>query len=485
MRKKIIIIGAGLAGLSAGIYLQHEDVETQIFEMAPRAGGVCAAWQRNDYRFDGCIQWMVGTKRDEPIYKLYKEVGALTDDTVIYNTDAIDIESRGVMYNLPLEAEQFRKLLHTLSPGDTQLIDSFCDDVDRVRRSALMIGLPSELKTTVKAMVKSRGFLCIAIKYRNKTVGQVVNNFKSDIIREVMKRLMPAEFSALALFLMLGTRLGGNAGYPLGGADGVVRRIEAKYKALGGVISYNSKVDDIIIVGGKAVGVRLNGVSYKSDGVIAACDARYTLKKMLRGQYKHPQLDSMLVNARLFEPIAIVSFGLDRKFGIPFSAACETDKGFESAPGVIEYAYQLRSFDFDKTAAPKDGSSVMVILSAPLGYWIRLKIDNPSAYQLQKERLAESIAAELDMRYPGFKDAIAVVDVATPATFFRLANVYKGSFEGFAPTPEALKVKIKKTICGLKAFCICGQWTTAGGGICTAIADGKTAAKIIKREIRR
>ncbi|NLA86880.1 MAG: hypothetical protein GX847_06260 [Clostridiales bacterium] len=124
------------------------------------------------------------------------------------------------------------------------------------------------------------------------------------------------------------------------------------------------------------------------------------------------------------------------------------------------------------------------MLKAPLDYWIRLKIDNPAAYQLQKEHLAESIAAELDMRYPGFKDAIAVVDVATPATFFRLANVYKGSYEGFAPTPEALKIKIKKTIRGLNGFCICGQWTTVGGGICMAVADGRAAAKIIKKEIR-
>ncbi|NLA85989.1 MAG: NAD(P)/FAD-dependent oxidoreductase, partial [Clostridiales bacterium] len=307
MRKKVIIIGAGLAGLSTGIYLQKAGIKTRIFELAPHAGGMCAAWQRNGYRFDGCIQWMVGTKRDEPIYNIYKEVGALTDDTVIYNTDSIDIESRGVVYNVPLKAELFRKLLHTLSPRDTQFIDAFCDDVDMVRQSALMIGLPSELKTIVETLKKSRGFLRIAIKYRNKTVSQVVNNFKSDIIREIMKRLMPEAFSALALFLMLGTRLGGNAGYPLDGADGVVRRMEEKYKALGGVISFNSRVDDIIVVGGKAVGVRSNGVSYKSDGVVAACDARYTLKKMLRGKYKHPQLDGMLIKARLFDPIAIVS----------------------------------------------------------------------------------------------------------------------------------------------------------------------------------
>jgi hypothetical protein len=47
-----------------------------------------------------------------------------------------------------------------------------------------------------------------------------------------------------------------------------------------------------------------------------------------------------------------------------------------------------------------------------------------------------------------------------------------------------LKRRIRKTIPGLTAFCICGQWTTAGGGICTAIADGKAAARLIKKGIR-
>jgi phytoene dehydrogenase-like protein len=85
MTKKVAIIGAGLAGLSAGIYLQKSGVTTEIFELAPWAGGVCTAWVRQGYRFDGCIHWMVGTKPGTSIHKLYLEVGALTPDTQIYS----------------------------------------------------------------------------------------------------------------------------------------------------------------------------------------------------------------------------------------------------------------------------------------------------------------------------------------------------------------------------------------------------------------
>jgi phytoene dehydrogenase-like protein len=484
MSNRINIIGAGLAGLSTGIFLQREGIETEIFELAPHAGGVCAAWTRRGYRFDGCIHWMVGTRKDDPIYRLYKDVGALTDDTGIYNALSISLEIKGTVYNVPLDLESFEIFLQSLSASDASRIRLFCKDIDMVKRSRLLPSPPRGIKGVLELLRKSRGFLCVARKYRGKTVREVVNTFKSDIIGDILTRVIPGEYSALALFLMLGTRMGGNAGYPLGGASDVVRRMEEKYRSLGGKINFNTKVDEIIVIGGKARGIRVNGTVHQSDGVVAACDAYGTLKKMLRGRYRHPELDEMLVTAQLFNPLAMISFGLDKKFDIPFSAAFEVPGGFETAPGEKRYAYHLRSFDFDASAAPKDGSSVMVMFDVPVDYWLRLKIGNPGAYKMQKERMADCIAAELDARYPGFKDAIAVVDVATPATFVRMTNVYRGSYEGFVPTPAALKRRIRKTIPGLTAFCICGQWTTAGGGICTAIADGKAAARLIKKGIR-
>ena len=46
MEKSIIIIGAGLSGLSAGCYGQMNGYRTQIFEMHSKAGGACTSWKR-------------------------------------------------------------------------------------------------------------------------------------------------------------------------------------------------------------------------------------------------------------------------------------------------------------------------------------------------------------------------------------------------------------------------------------------------------
>jgi len=49
MKEKVIIIGGGVAGLSAGIYAAMNGFETEIIEMHSVAGGQCTAWDRSKF----------------------------------------------------------------------------------------------------------------------------------------------------------------------------------------------------------------------------------------------------------------------------------------------------------------------------------------------------------------------------------------------------------------------------------------------------
>ena len=51
MEKTIIIIGAGIAGLSAGCYAQMNGYKSAIFEMHDKPGGLCTAWKRGGYTY--------------------------------------------------------------------------------------------------------------------------------------------------------------------------------------------------------------------------------------------------------------------------------------------------------------------------------------------------------------------------------------------------------------------------------------------------
>ena len=53
--KKIIIIGAGIAGLSAGIYALKNGFDVTIYESHFLPGGMCTAWQRRGW--NPCSGW--------------------------------------------------------------------------------------------------------------------------------------------------------------------------------------------------------------------------------------------------------------------------------------------------------------------------------------------------------------------------------------------------------------------------------------------
>jgi phytoene dehydrogenase-like protein len=84
--KEVIIIGAGLSGLSAGCYLRMNGYNTSIFEMHSNTGGVCTGWKRKEYTFDGAMHWLVGTKPGSSFYKIWGELG-VTKGWNVFNHD--------------------------------------------------------------------------------------------------------------------------------------------------------------------------------------------------------------------------------------------------------------------------------------------------------------------------------------------------------------------------------------------------------------
>ncbi len=473
MAKRVAVIGAGLAGMSASIHLARSGVEVDVYENAPWSGGMCTSWQRGGYWFDGCVHWMVGLKPGDGFYRLYREVEALTKDTPCYFSEYIQKEIDGVVYRIPMQVEAFRAYLKELAPEDAARIDRLCDDLESVAGGLTPVNIRN-IPEFFQALKGSAGMLAMG-RYLKTTIGQYAQQLHSPVIRKLLLRLMPGEFAMVGLVMMLGTRMGNNAGYPLGGARDIMRRMEAALQEAGGRLHVSSPVEEILVENGRVVGVRVKGEVHRADVVIAACDMHTVLQKLLGGKYRHPQLSTMLKEATLFDPLAVVSFGVKKKFGISYEETWECD--IATSPDTREKSLLLRSFDFDPSAAPEGKSSVMVMLGAPLAYWKQLRETDRDAYRREKQRLADAVAAEIEKRYPGFTAEIEITDVATPVTYERLTNAYQASFEGFAPLPGMMGVKIQKNIPGVKNLILCGQWTMTGAGMCTCVQDGKAAAK--------
>ena len=66
---RLVIVGAGVAGLAAGCYAARSGYRTTIFEMHDLPGGLCTSWRRKGYLFDGSVAGLAGTSPEMPIYQ--------------------------------------------------------------------------------------------------------------------------------------------------------------------------------------------------------------------------------------------------------------------------------------------------------------------------------------------------------------------------------------------------------------------------------
>ena len=124
-KKKIIIIGAGISGLSSGIYAQKSGFISEIFERNMTPGGLCTSWVRKGYKLDGCVHWLTGTNHQSDLYNLWRSIDAFDDNSLIMEDNFATIEVDGVKVTLWHDLNKLEKELIEISPEDTKLIKKF------------------------------------------------------------------------------------------------------------------------------------------------------------------------------------------------------------------------------------------------------------------------------------------------------------------------------------------------------------------------
>lgn len=87
MSKRVLIIGGGISGLTAGVYAAKAGYETHLYEQQAYVGGECTGWDRGGYHIDNCIHWMNGTAPGDSLNRLWQDIGALGPETEIIHPD--------------------------------------------------------------------------------------------------------------------------------------------------------------------------------------------------------------------------------------------------------------------------------------------------------------------------------------------------------------------------------------------------------------
>src|SRR5512140_2473681 len=115
----IIIIGAGFAGLAAGIYASLNGYSARIFEMHNLPGGLCTSWERKGYTFDCCIHWLVGSSPLSGMHDMWEETGVAKERKIIDMDQYMRLEDqKGRTLVLYTNVDRLEKHLLEFSPRD-------------------------------------------------------------------------------------------------------------------------------------------------------------------------------------------------------------------------------------------------------------------------------------------------------------------------------------------------------------------------------
>lgn len=481
--KKIIIIGGGIAGLSAGIYAQLAGLQSVIYEKHIISGGECTGWDRKGFHIDGCIHWLTGTKPGTKLYKLWEEVGAL-ENVEIYQPESFGtIEYQGKTVILWTDLDKLKNHLTEISPEDQEEIEKLI----KYTKAYLNFEMPSDkpmdqmsLMEKIKLGMSMKDVAPIMSKLKKLTISEYLTKFKSSAIREALKSGLIENYCAYTLPFTLATLASGNGGVPRGGSKAFALRMEEKYKSLGGEINLGQEVKEIIIDDDTATGIILeDGSKVYGDYIVPACDTNITFEKLLKGKYKDESFSNKYTKEETYPLFSgvYIALGIDADLSsYPKDLVFETTK-FPFEDKCINQI-SMKNYSYEPSFAPKGKSLVISYINANYKWW-KEKRENLKEYNSEKNSLGNDIIEGIETRFPELKGRITLVDVATPVTFERYCGAYKGSYMSFGSTPKGDQKIHDGRIKGLKNLYMAGQWLMPPGGLPTALVTGKWAIQRI------
>ena len=488
--KTIVIIGAGVAGLSAGIYAEQHGFDVILLEKNPSVGGMCTGWYRNGYYIDGCIHWLTGTKEGTLLNEMWHNIGAIdSQDNILYLPSWGTYEYQGQKVTMWTDLDRAEREWKELSPVDSKMIHKFFKMVRDFNKVELPLDLPLSLMPLGRKLKLGFKVLSVWKSYilsMGMTCEKFAAKFKSPAIRFALTKCQVGDGNLFSMIYSYATIVKGDGGIPVGGSKPMVERMRRKFIALGGQLKLNANVESIIIKNDTAQGVRLtDGTVIEGDAVISCLDMNYTLKKLLRDQYPVHSFEKRFKNPKRNPSPSCVylSFSVKKDDNLPIPLTFETEP-FECG-GVNINHLTIRSYAYDETFTRKDRTLMTVLLdqtSYDYPFWKAL-IKEKEKYRKYKDDLAKVVMDRIVTRLPYLKGDIELLDVATPCTFKNYVNTSNGAFMSFYFTPKSGMYAHNGHVKGLKNFYIASQWQQGPGGLPIAMSQGKFAIqRICKKE---
>jgi len=447
--KKVIIIGGGIAGLSAGVFAQLSGFDTTILEGHSIAGGNCTSWKRKGYLFEGGLHWLAGTDPNNPLYQLWLAIGAFNDTVKFrYSDPFLEYSHNNAPIRIYRDVERTESEWLALSPQDEKEIRAIFNNIRRIQETEEIDSIYYELSKE-----------------------EYASRFSHEALREFFLAIPGDEQAVPMLIFTCGSLASGEGGFPEGGSLPFVERIVKNFESLGGKIKYKTRAERVIVEDGAATGVIANGELLSADAVIVASDTMM-IDELFETRPESPWLDEMRATTKPTMCV-LVSLGIDAdlthyaerpifKLSTPITYADQT----------LLYLY-TNSYATDPFYSPRGKTAMTMQLSGDTyDFWKKAK--DEGRYTEEKENIAKQIIAAIEEQIPESKGKIEVCDIATPLTYERYCNNWKGSWMS-ALSPEMRREPYPATIENLSGVYFAGHRMIQPGGFPSALISGQIA----------
>ena len=455
MSYDVLIIGAGMSGLAAGIRLAYYGKKVCILEKHHRVGGLNSFYSRDGHKFDVGLHAMTnyvpkGTK-STPLPKLLRQLKLKAEDfalcqqrisvvkfpgkTLRFNND-LNFFIQEVSENFPAQADNFRKLLKTISEYDALALEakplSARDVIGSIISDPLLIDM----------------LFCPLMFYGNAQendmeFGQFVIMFNS-IFCEGFAR-------------------------PQDGVRHILNILVKQYEGSGGELRLKCGVKSIQVASGRVESILLdNGEVLRSDNVISS--AGYVETMRLLSDYDPAGFKYDVGRLSFIEFIMVLDKELaEMGYNTTITFYNNSDKfNYRKPDRLVDVSSGViccpNNFQFE---SPLPEAIIRVTNMANFDLWNNL---DKEEYKAQKAAWLETTLEEVVKFVPDFRDSIVYSDIFTPKTIYKYTGHLNGSVYG---TPN--KIKTGRT--HLENLFICG--TDQGFlGIVGAMLSGISMANL-------
>jgi len=451
----VLIIGAGMSGLAAGIRLAYYDKRVCIIEKHYRVGGLNSFYNRGGRKFDVGLHAMTnyvpkGVKLT-PLPKLFRQLKLKAEDfalcpqrmsaikfpdkTLRFNND-LDFFVQEVVDNFPAQADNFQRLLKTIF------------EYDELNLYAKPISAREAVGSIISDPLLTDMVFCPLMFYGNAQendieFGQFVIMFKG-IYCEGFAR-------------------------PQAGVRQILDVLVRKYRGCGGELKTRCAVTSIQAANGRVESVLLeNGEVLTADKILSS--AGYVETMRLLSNYDPTGIEDKAGQLSMVEFITV----LDKQ---PAEMGHETTIIFYNNSDRFDYRKpdELVNVSSGVICCPNNfqyqnplpEGMIRITNLANFDLWNRL---NEEEYKAQKAAWLGASLNEVVKLIPDFRDSIVFTDVFTPKTIHRFTGHINGAVYG---TPN----KTKMGITHLENLFICG--TDQGFmGIVGAMLSGISMANL-------